>query len=165
MKKLLLSLALCLSLFTATTKRAEAFVVPGGYAVGLAIAQVSMLSIGVVAITHLHGTTPDGIPRVPWWMMIPLAVGMIILDSEQEFSYSGISAADGAKLALTPDEIVSFNNEIDEVNFLVSYVSSEAAKMEKPTSEEVVVIWNGVKDAISPEAFSAMQKVTAQLYK
>ena len=47
----------------------------------------------------------------------------------------------------------------------VSFVADELAEMEDPKSEDSVRIWKDVKDLLSPEAFSALSKVTAQLYK
>lgn len=61
-------------------------------------------------------------------------------------------------------ELELFNQEIDQVNAVVEHVSLELSEMENPTKEDSTRIWKDMKDALSPEAFSALQKVTAQLY-
>ncbi len=164
MKKIVLSLMLCLSIFTAAIKPAQAFIVPGGYAVGYAMARIGIFAVAGIVIGQAI-VKPDRKPMVPWWMLVPILAGFVILDGEQELTYKELSKTDSEKLNLTESERMSFNAEIDQVNATVSFVADELAEMEDPKSEDSVRIWKDVKDLLSPEAFSALSKVTAQLYK
>ena len=161
MKNLIVALLITCSILA--PKPAKAFIVPGGYAVGLALAQVGMVSLGVVVFSQ--ALTRPGIPKAPWWMMIPIVAGFVILDGEQEVSYVPLSTEDAQKLKISQKELDHFNDEIDQVNALVEHVSVQLSEMENPTKEDSMEIWKNVKDTLSPEAFSALQKVTAQLYK
>ena len=161
MKNLFVAILITCSILV--PKPAKAFIVPGGYAVGLALAQVGMVSLGVVVFGQ--ALTRPGIPKAPWWMLIPIVAGFVILDGEQEFSYVPLSEEDAEKLKIGQEELENFNQEIDQVNAVVEHVSVQLSEMENPTKEDSINIWKDVKDSLSPEAFSALQKVTAQLYK
>lgn len=161
MKNLVVAILITCSILV--PKPAKAFIVPGGYAVGLALAQVGMVSLGVVVFGQ--ALTRPGIPKAPWWMLIPIVAGFVILDGEQEVSYVPLSEEDAEKLKIGQEELENFNQEIDQVNAVVEHVSVQLSEMENPTKEDSINIWKDVKDSLSPEAFSALQKVTAQLYK
>lgn len=161
MKNLFVALLITCSILA--PKPAKAFVVPGGYAVGVALAQVGMLSLGVVVFGQ--ALTRPGIPKAPWWLLIPIVAGFVILDGEQEVNYVPLSDEEAQKLKMSKSELELFNQEIDQVNAVVEHVSLELSEMENPTKEDSMRIWKDVKDALSPEAFSALQKVTAQLYQ
>ncbi len=164
MKKTILSLMLTLSIFTAAIKPAQAFVVPGGYAVGYAMARIGIFAVAGIVIGQAI-VEPDKKPGVPWWMLLPILAGFVILDGEQELTYKELSQEQSNKLNMTELERLSFNAEIDQVNATVSFVANELAEMEDPRSEDSIRIWKDVKDLLSPEAFSALIKVTGQLYK
>jgi hypothetical protein len=91
------------------------------------------------------------------------AVGVILLDDGQNFHFHKVSQTEGNKIGLTSAEVASFNSEIDQVNALASHVGSELSGLTNPTVNDSVAIWASVKDAISPETFTAMQKISAQL--
>jgi hypothetical protein len=92
-------------------------------------------------------------------------LGFVALDDEQGLSFNEVSEQQAAQLGLSASEMESFNSEIDQVNALSVHVTSQMVSLSSPTVEDSVAAWGSVHDSVSPEAFSAMQKITAQLYK
>jgi len=90
--------------------------------------------------------------------------GLVILDDEQTVAYTTLNPVEARKAGLNSMELQSFNAEVDQINAPASYVDSEPERMNEPTKEDSAAIWTEVKDTLSPEAFSALVKVTSQIY-
>jgi hypothetical protein len=45
---------------------------------------------------------------------------------------------------------------------LLADVSAEMSKLEKPTAEDSVNVWNQVEDMVSPATFATMKKIASQ---
>ncbi len=93
------------------------------------------------------------------------AVGLLVLDGEQGYSFAELNQKNALKLGITEEERKSFNSEIDQVNALAGYVDQELSKMKNPTVDESMALWTSVADAVSPQTLKAMQKVSIQLLK
>lgn len=92
-------------------------------------------------------------------------LGLVILDDKQTMAYAPLYAEEAKKIGLSQAELQNFNAEVDQINALAAFVDSELERMEKPTQEDSAHLWLEVKDSLSPEAFSALIKVTSQIYK
>ncbi len=90
------------------------------------------------------------------------AVGIVILDGEQEIEFTALDKAAAAKLNISEAERASFNEELDQANMLLADVATEMTKLAKPSAQDSVNAWNQVKDLISPLTFTAMQKIASQ---
>lgn len=131
-----------------------------GTGVGIAVADIA---IGLLSDPEIH--YPTGIFTAIFAVPL-LGLGLIVLEEKQGAVYSAIApwSVEGAeKLGLTPSEIDSFNSEIDQVNALAAHVDSEMAARGSKDPQVASQIWLEVKDAVAPETFSAMVKVTAGL--
>ena len=96
---------------------------------------------------------------------ILIGAGLILLEGQQSFSYSEITQEDAQDLGITESERLSFNSQIDEVNAVNAQVTAEVSSIEDATAEDAKAVWETARSALSPEAFSALQKVTLQLYQ
>jgi hypothetical protein len=94
-----------------------------------------------------------------------VAVGVVVLEDGNSISYVSLSPADAHKIGLSQSELQSYINDLEEINALTTHVSSELASISNPTIEESAAVWTSVKEAVSADTFSALVKVTAQLYK
>ncbi len=86
--------------------------------------------------------------------------GLVFLDGKegQEINFSALPSAQAQKLGLTDVELENFNSEVDQVNFLVSEVNSQAKN-----TKEANALWSDMQGQVSAETFSAMQKIARQL--
>lgn len=126
-------------------------------------------TVGTAASVFAYNGTDDQSASLGYFFLALIAgavavLGIIVLDEEQAMSYAEISKKEGLKIGLTNEEIHSYNSEIDQVNALASYVDTQMADLKKPTTEDAKVVWEEVSQAVSPETFSAMQKITAKIY-
>lgn len=149
---------------------------PSQAAIGAIVAAPAVVTGGLVIAGLGAGTTlalavtagPNdlGAGILMMFFTLPaLALGLLVLDGEQGISYSPVSLKDATRLGLSAEELNSFNQEIDQVNALASYVDSEVAQMKDATEDDAAEIWKDVKNEVRPETFSALVKITKQLYK
>lgn len=91
--------------------------------------------------------------------------GLLILDGEsvRMMEFSELSSETSANLGLTPAEVASYHAELDQVNFLLAEVHGELSSIKKPTVTDSAEAWAKVKDSVSPETFSALEKISSQL--
>ena len=68
-------------------------------------------------------------------------------------------------MGVTNAEMNSFNMEIDQANILLEEVSIKTQELVEPTPEAVRAIWEEYQEFVSPETFSAMEKIGAQFSK
>jgi hypothetical protein len=89
-----------------------------------------------------------------------MAVGLLIMDAENTIQLVPLDAAAARKLNVTAAERQAYNAELHELSALSAFVAETVGP--QGTLEESVAVWSEVKDAVSPEAFSALAKVYSQ---
>lgn len=92
------------------------------------------------------------------------ALGMIVLDGEgmQTLAFQEISSADAKRLGVNEIERLSFNSELDQVNLLTAEIQVRLNEQTSPTAAMAKDLWEGTRDCLRPDTFSAMQKIAAQ---
>lgn len=152
---------------------------PSQAAIGSIIAAPAMVTAGVVVAGGAVGaqvaftaldflTSPSDVKGASLWALflsVPLAgLGLLILEGEQTMQFAPLSKAEAQKLGVNSQERAAYNSELDQLNALAEYVDQEISKDGKADLDESVTLWNEVKTAVSPEAFSTLVKVNAQIY-
>jgi hypothetical protein len=94
--------------------------------------------------------------------MVAGAIGLLVLDGEQEYQFQELSEAQAKKIGVSAQDLAVYNSEIDQANVLMAEVKTELSKIEKPTAQDSVVAWSAVKDLVSSETYSTMQKIVSQ---
>ncbi len=64
------------------------------------------------------------------------------------------------KLGVSRTEMESYNRELDQLNEMMTEVSHELEVMKKPTLEDAVSLWSGLKGAVSSATLEALHKIT-----
>lgn len=142
-------------------------VVTSGLVIAGAGVGVFALDIGtalVLSVVNPNAQYPGGIFSFVFGIPL-LGLGLIVLDEGATFQYGPIETKAGKKIGLSVTEIMSFNSEVDQINALASDVDQELKAMGSNKSEDAAALWLEARENISPEAFSALVKVTAELYK
>ncbi|MFL5783589.1 MAG: hypothetical protein ACJ76H_03195 [Bacteriovoracaceae bacterium] len=91
-----------------------------------------------------------------------LALGLVVMDGEQGVQFTELTPDQAKKLGISKPELVVYNSEIDQANVLVAEVQAELSKIDKPTAQDSLVAWSAVKDLVSSETYSTMQKIVSQ---
>ncbi len=91
--------------------------------------------------------------------------GLLQLENEDGISFRQVTQDQAAKVGLTFEETKSYNSEIEQVNALAAHVEGELEKLETPSANDSVELWENVKSAVAPETFSAMQKISVKSIK
>lgn len=165
MKKFLRSMMFALlTVVTLTASKPSHAIVGLVAAPGLVTAGAVMGVAGMVVTQAGAEGGFDGIGAILFGGVLTV-VGIVVLDGEQGLAYGEVSPEQAHELGLTNKELLSFNAEIDQVNAIASHIDSELGAMKNPTVEDSAALWQSLKAAIAPETFSALQKVTVQLYK
>ncbi len=129
MKKLLLSLSLCLGLTVATTPRSHAtagFVMYSGtiFAVGGLIAAAGFIPIAIV-----DPEVPDNDPmQGPRWVrlaFIAFVAGAVILEGEQEGEIA-FARLSGPHAGFSAEDVATYNRELPRLNAIQQTISAEA---------------------------------------
>lgn len=104
----------------------------------------------------------EGIPG-----FIVFILGIVMLDGEngQEMAFSQVNKEEGQKIGLTEAERLSYNAELDQVNFMLEDVNATLSTMEKPRLEDSAKVWQDLKPMVSDLTFSAIQKISAKSFK
>lgn len=89
-------------------------------------------------------------------------VGLVVLDGEQGIAFSELSEEEAARIGVAEAELAVFNAEVDQANMLLADVKAELSKKKTPSEKDSVVAWQRVKDMVSPETYSTMQKIVSQ---
>lgn len=104
-----------------------------------------------------------------WALLITVPIfllGILILDEDKlEASYSQLDAGKARSLGLSAKELAAYNSELDEINALANFVDANMTKKGEAGLSESRDLWTDVKDSISPEAFSALVKITSPAFK
>ena len=102
-----------------------------------------------------------------WQYGLLIVLGVVLLDGEngQEVEFSQLTPQQSRQLKISNKELTAYNSEIDMINILVSDASEQLSQIKKPNLEDSKRVWRGLKDSVSPEAFSAMTKIVNQSRK
>ncbi len=161
MNKLKLFFAVFFTVLTLTNSKPSQAVVSLATG-GTAIAGLAIMG-GGVALTYVAlKTCPSECAPV---LLLPLfsgALGLIVLEGEQTVGFRPLNSVEATKIGLSQEEILSFHEELDQANMLLSDVSVEMSKITEPTAQDSANAWNSVKDLVSPATFSAMIKIASQ---
>ncbi len=102
-------------------------------------------------------------------VLFPLAIGgvigiagLITLEGEQELQFTALDRVAAQRIGVSDAERVAFNEEIDQANILISDVSHQLSTIENLTVEDSASLWDSMRSFVSPETFSAMQKIVSQ---
>lgn len=168
LKSLFLALTITLTMTVSRPSQAAigAIFSPALVTAGLYIAGAG---VGVTGIAFVLGAGGDDRTQldalgVGILGILGAVLGLVILDDTQTVAFSPLARSEARNLKLTELEYNSFNAEVDQINALAAFVDSELERMSKPTKEDSAALWSEVKDALSPEAFTALVKVTSQIY-
>jgi hypothetical protein len=136
------------------------FISPAVVVAGLIVGGGSYL--GGVAIA-----TSGGLDRLAGGVLIAFygaIVGAVILDGEngQTLQFSELSSEQASTLNISEEARSVYNGELDQANSLISDVTSQLSQLENPTAEDSVAAWSKLKDSVSSETYSTMQKIVSQ---
>jgi hypothetical protein len=100
-------------------------------------------------------------------IVIVAGLGVIAMDGKpaQSVELQPLSAAEGLKLNLSEKEIASYNYELDSARNVLDQAASQFKELKNPTREDSARIWQSLKGSVSPETFTAMGHVLAQMAK
>ncbi len=91
-----------------------------------------------------------------------ILLGLVVLDGEQDVEFRELNITEASKLGVSEDDLAVYNSEVDQANMLMADVKAELSQKKKATAEDSKVAWNAVKDMVSAETFSTMQKIVSQ---
>lgn len=166
MNKLRLFIALLLTVVTLTHSKPSQATVGAFVSAPVLIAGIVIAGGGTI-VTAVNAAKCDGdlsslCAGFIWLLGIPvIAVGLIVLDGEQEIAFTELTAAEAAKLGVTASELEIYNSEVDQANALLADVKSELSKLEKPSAQDSKIAWDAVSGLISPETYATMQKIVS----
>ncbi len=64
-----------------------------------------------------------------------------------------------SKLGVSKSEMESYNHDLDQLNAMMTEISHELGMMKKPTIDDSVELWSGLKGAVSASTLAAIQKL------
>lgn len=170
-KLIVLSFALVSVLFHSKPSHAAISAVAGAPALvtgGLVIAGGAVGLEAVAVVLEVTGGW-EWRDASAWALLITVPIfllGILVLDEDKlEASYTQLDPQKARDLGLTKSELSAYNAEIDEINALANFVDANMTKEGKEGISESRDLWTDVKDAISPEAFSALVKVTSPAFQ
>jgi hypothetical protein len=182
MKKLFTLFIAAIMAFTAMTaapKRAEAALgilglgTPAGIPLIIAGGAVSSVAIFVdwlgLSDCVFNGACADDPNFLPYFLTaLGLTLGGVLLldeESGQTLRFQAVTTAEANTLGLTSGEESAFNVEIDEVNAVSQSVGAELKAMKKPGVADSKALWEKYRAELSPEAYSAVGKVSANMLR
>lgn len=159
----------CMTLHSRPSQAAVGALVasPAVVVAGLYVAGTGAVVTGVVTVMDIQGEG-GGLFAFLTLMFVTgpiMLLGLLVLDDEQALEFAPMEPAQGRKLGLSSDELLAYNNEIDQINALAAFVDAEVSKDEKPSREYAAELWTDVKSELSPAAFSGLLKVNNQFIK
>lgn len=168
MNKLRIFIALVLTVVTLTHSKPSqatvgAIVSAPVLIAGIAIAGTGVIGTAIYASKCGNGDMNEICKLFIVMLGIPvIAVGLIVLDGEQDIAFSELSKTEAAKIGVSSSELAVYNSEVEQANMLMAEVKSELSKLEKPTAQDSRVAWNAVRDLVSPATYTVMQKIASQ---
>jgi hypothetical protein len=168
MKQLRIFFAVLLTVVTLSHSRPTQAAVGAAFSTPVLIAGIVIAGGGVVTtVAGVASCKPgDNSGLCAGLVILVLApvvlLGLVVLEGEQKAEFRELSKEEANKLGISSNELAVYNSEVDQANMLVADVSAELSKIEKPTNEDSGVAWAKVKDLVSAETFSVMQKIVSQ---
>ncbi|MES2527462.1 MAG: hypothetical protein V4598_10260 [Bdellovibrionota bacterium] len=167
MKSLRIFFALLLTVVTLTASKPSQAAIGAAVSTPLLIAGIVIAGGGAVTtLISVKKCQPDGTGLCSAFVVLLLApvviLGLALLDGEQQVEFRELNSKEAAKLEVSASELAVYNSEIDQANMLVADVKSELSKIEKPSEADSAKAWGNVKDLVSAETFSVMQKIVSQ---
>jgi hypothetical protein len=149
------------------SKPSEAALLQLGYTTKSLIIGVVLAGGGVAgtgyAITQIKKHPVIAIGAMIFITLPAILLGSMILDEKQPIAFKALESAEAKPLGISESERLSFNAEIDAVNALSEYVLLSMEENQNVSEEFASAKWSEVKDAVSPETFNALVKVSQQL--
>ncbi len=96
---------------------------------------------------------------------ITATVGLIALDGQQgqTVSLTSIDNKLAAELNISEHEQAMYNSELEELNFIMTEVSEEISRFNKPTVREAKDVWARFENVISPESMKVLTQLSQKL--
>lgn len=138
---------------------------PSKAAVSMVTGSSALLMVGLLGGSG--GGLIVAAARMPFevWGIVTI-IGVVILDGEngRTMEFTTITPEAAKKLGITKEERLSYNSELDQVNFLLSEVNDEiqASTKDSKASERA---WASVKDLVAPETYSTLTKIAKSMVK
>lgn len=127
-------------------------VIAGSYGVGL---KYALLGLGWVYAGKAFEPSSHKLG------MIGVITGAILLnDDATRIKFNTINFEGAKKANLTVSEMIAYNAELNEINLIFQEVVSELE--ENPSHEAATSIWSDYQEALSIDAFSALNKIISQ---
>lgn len=167
MKSLRIFFAVLLTVVTLTHSTPSqatvgAFVAAPVLIAGIAITGTGVIGTAIYASKCGNGDLNELCKAFIVILGIPvIAVGLIVLDGEQDIAFSELSAAEASKIGVSAADLAIYNSEIDQANMLMADVKSELSQLEKPTAQDSAKAWSAVRDFVSPATYATMQKIVS----
>ena len=166
MKKQILAKILVLSILfsVAVPRRSEA-------AVGLIVAAPAAITVGAITLSAGALTSVISMSASKKWEdgivgfvfgALAAGIGLIILeDNSKSMNFAELDQVKASKLDLSAEQVLAYNNELDEINAIKQSIEAEVVKMENPSIEKAHALWQDMRTNISPEAYVALEKISA----
>jgi hypothetical protein len=88
-------------------------------------------------------------------------VGMVMLNAKdsQDIAFSKLSPAQAQAIGLSSAELSAYNNELDTINLIRENVETQVSSTSPQDIQKAASMWQQYQTDLSPEAYSAAQKV------
>ncbi len=165
MKKILNLFFVAMTVFTiSNSKPSEAAV---GALVGGPFVLIGLITVGAGGVVAAIPLTcapncKEGAIAVLFLGAIIAAVGLVVLDGEQPFAFSELSASEAKNLGINAHDLDIYHSELEQANALVKEVTYQLSKVENQKVEDSARAWSSVEDLVSSETFSVMRKIANQ---
>ena len=175
MKKNILAMVLIVSMILATAipRRSEAGL--GALLAAPAVITIGAVTGGVAAAAAIggliafNGKNEVGVIVgfvVMFYGAIGSVLGLVILDDHSSnLELEALRDEHAAALGISTTETQAYNQELDEINAAKKTIEAEVRAMEKPSIDHAQKRWQEMRGNISPDAFSALEKISAEFVR
>ena len=80
---------------------------------------------------------------------------------DQKFTFMTKDLAE--KFGISKGEMESYNRDLDQLNALMNEISHDLGEMKRPTIDDAVGLWSGLKGAVSVSTLTALKKITRNI--
>jgi len=111
---------------------------------------------GLISIMAGAALTASG----DWTLSV---LGVILLDEQnQTFSFNSLDLDDASKLSVTENDVLVFNNELEELNIVVDEVNLELSNIDAPSKSEAERIFDFYSQGLSHSTMKVAKAVLKQ---
>lgn len=136
-----------------------------------ALALIGAATSGSGALAILGADTDDFGDTVTrgFFGLIAIGAGMIILNDEGSYSLTSLSMEKASELGLTSDEMVEYNNNLEEHNAIIDMINQELSNSDlQGLSKEQKIevsqrLWDAFENQV--ESVSLLRKVVTAQYR